>query len=410
MLVEALFRRVFTSGELELIDQTGRRSRYGHPGGRRVAVCLRDAAIGRRLLLNPALALGEGYMDGRILVEEGDIYDFLDLAADNLQNGHPGWGAIPWASAYEHLLRRVHQYNSRTRSRRNIAHHYDLSGELYALFLDGERQYTCAYHPTGTEDLDTAQRLKERHIAAKLRLEPGMRVLDFGCGWGSLAFYLARRYNVDVTGVTLSREQVEWGNARAGELGLAHRVRLLHRDYREVEGRFDRLVSISMLEHVGLAFYELLFRRIKARLVPDGVAVVHSIGRMAGPSYTNGWIRKYIFPGGYIPALSEVLPAIERSRLWATDIEILRLHYAHTLRQWRQRFLANRARAAALYDERFCRMWEYYLAASEVFFRVQDGMNFQIQLAPDRHTLPLARDYMIGEEREAARAARQAAA
>ena len=410
MLAEALFKRVFTSGEVVLVDHAGRRSHYGRPCGRRVVVRLRDAAIGRRLLLNPTLALGEGYMDRRILVEEGDIYDFLHLAADNLQNGGAGWGSIPWAGAWEHLLRRLHQHNSRARSGRNVAHHYDLSGELYALFLDSERQYTCAYHPTGSEDLETAQRLKERHIAAKLRLEPGMRVLDFGCGWGSLGLYLARRHEVDFTGVTLSREQVEWGNARAAELGLAHRVRLLHRDYREVEGRFDRVVSIGMLEHVGLGFYEELFRRIKARLTPDGVALLHSIGRMAGPSYTNAWIRKYIFPGGYIPALSEVLPAVERSGLWATDIEILRLHYAHTLRQWRQRFLANRDRAAALYDERFCRMWEYYLAASEVFFRVQDGMNFQIQLAPDRHTLPLARDYMTEEDRRSVPAARQAAA
>ncbi len=291
-----------------------------------------------------------------------------------------------------------------------MAHHYDLSGDMYALFLDSERQYTCAYHPGGSEDLETAQRLKERHVAAKLRLEPGMRIVDFGCGWGSLAIYLARRYDVDVTGVTLSREQVEWGNARAAELGLAGRVRLLHRDYREMEGRFDRVVSIGMLEHVGLARYDLLFRRIRERLTPDGVALVHSIGRMGGPSYTNAWIRKYIFPGGYIPALSEVLPAVERSGLWATDIEILRLHYAHTLRQWRERFVANWDRAATLYDERFCRMWEYYLAASEVFFRVQDGMNFQIQLAADRRTLPLARDYMIDAERQAAAPARQAAA
>jgi cyclopropane-fatty-acyl-phospholipid synthase len=410
MLVEALFRRVFRSGEVELIDHRGRRTGYGSPNGRRAVVRLRDAAIGRRLLVNPALALGEGYMDGRIVFEEGGVYDFLHLAADNLHHGDPGWGAVPWCSVVEHLLRRVHQRNSRARSGRNVAHHYDLSGDLYALFLDGERHYTCAYHPTGAEDIETAQRLKERHVAAKLRLGPGMRVLDFGCGWGSLAIHLARDHDVDVTGVTLSREQVAWGNARAAELGLDKRVRLLHRDYREIEGRFDRVVSIGMLEHVGLGHYGLLFHRIKERLKPDGVALVHSIGRMAGPSYTNAWIRRYIFPGGYIPALSEVLPAIERSGLWATDIEILRLHYAHTLRQWRERFVANWDRAAALYDERFCRMWEYYLAASEVFFRVQDGMNFQIQLAPERDVLPLTRDYMVDAERYGAPEMRQAAA
>ena len=349
-------------------------------------------------------------MDGRIEILEGDIYAFLHLAADNLEHSRPGWAAAPWIDRIEYCLRRIHQRNDEASSGRNVAHHYDLSGELYALFLDSERQYTCAYHPSGSEDLETAQRIKERHIAAKLRLRPGMRVADLGCGWGSLAFYLARRHDVDVTGVTLSREQVQWGNARAAELGLAHRVRLLHLDYRELEGPFDRVVSIGMLEHVGLARYDLLFKRIKQLMTPDGVALLHSIGRMGGPSYTNAWIRKYIFPGGYIPALSEVLPPIEASGLWVTDIEILRLHYAQTLRQWRERFMANRARAAAIYDERFCRMWEYYLAASEVFFRVQDGMNFQIQLAADRQILPLARDYMIDEERMSAAPARQAAA
>jgi cyclopropane-fatty-acyl-phospholipid synthase len=273
-----------------------------------------------------------------------------------------------------------------------------LSGELYELFLDSERQYTCAYHPTGTEDIEQAQRAKERHIAAKLLLAPGQRIVDLGCGWGSLSLHLARHHDVDVTGVTLSKEQYEWANARAAALGLADRVRFLHRDYREVTGQFDRVVSIGMLEHVGVAHYGTLFQRIQDMLTPDGIALVHSIGRMRGPGATNPWIRKHIFPGGYIPALSEVLPAIERSSLWLGDIEILRLHYAQTLRLWRERFMANRERAARLYDERFCRMWEYYLATSEISFRYLDNYIFQVQLARTRNAVPLTRDYIQAAE------------
>jgi cyclopropane-fatty-acyl-phospholipid synthase len=399
MLLDAMLKRLIRYGELEVVDARGRRRRFGRPPGRRIVMRLLDRPLERELAFQPSLALGEGYMDGRLVLEEGDVAELLLLAADNVQRGFPRWDPAPWVTVAGRLLRRANQRNTRGRSARNVAHHYDLSGELYALFLDGERQYTCAYHPTGMEDLEVAQRAKERHIAAKLLLEPGQRVVDLGCGWGGLALHLARHHQVDVTGVTLSKEQHAWASARAAELGLADHARFLCSDYREVEGRFDRVVSIGLLEHVGLGRYEELFRRIKSLLVPDGVALVHSIGRMGGPSYTNAWIRKYIFPGGYIPALSEVLPPIERSGLWVTDVEILRLHYAHTLRLWRERFLANRERAAALYDERFCRMWEFYLAASEAFFRVQDGMNFQIQLAPERDAVPLARDYMVDHER-----------
>jgi cyclopropane-fatty-acyl-phospholipid synthase len=296
-------------------------------------------------------------------------------------------------------LRRLHMWNTRDRSRRNVAHHYDLSGEMYRLFLDRERQYTCAYHPTGEEDLEQAQRLKEQHIAAKLLLEPGMRVVDLGCGWGSLGLYLARHHDVDVTGVTLSIEQSKWANERAQHLGLERRARFLHKDYREVGGRFDRVASIGMLEHVGIGHYPIMIRKVRELLEDRGVALVHSIGRSAGPGYTSPYIRKYIFPGGYIPALSEIIPVIERTKLWITDIEILRLHYAETLRLWRLRFYEHWEEAKALYDERFCRMWEFYLAGSEVFFRAQDGMNFQIQLALERDVVPMTRDYMVDHER-----------
>lgn len=399
MLLDALLKRLVQVGELEVIDAGGKRHRFGRPPGRRAVIRFLDRRVERELVLNPTLGLGEGYMDGRVVIEEGDLHDLLLIGAENMHRRGPGTGPTPWVTAMGWLMRRMHQRNTRERSKHNVAHHYDLSGELYALFLDPEREYTCAYHPTGAEDIATAQRLKELHIAAKLLLAPGQRVVDLGCGWGALALHLARRYDVDVTGVTLSKEQHEWANGRARALGLAHRARFLHQDYREVEGRFDRVVSIGLLEHVGLGRYDTLFAKIRQLLTPDGVALVHSIGRMGGPAYTNAWMRKYIFPGGYIPALSEVLPAVERSGLWATDIEILRLHYARTLQLWRQRFMANRDRAKALYDERFCRMWEFYLVASQVFFEVQDGMNFQIQLSPERHTVPLARDYITDHER-----------
>ena len=398
MLLSRLLRPLIRTGRLTVIDAHGTPHVFGTEAQPAITVRLHDPKLHWKLALNPGLYAGEAWMDGTLTVEDGSLYDFLDLFGRNLGTA----GLKSFKSPLRHLKRLkrgCHRLNDRWRSERNVAHHYDLSDEIYGLFLDSERQYTCAYHPTGTEDIEAAQRLKEGHIAAKLRLEPGMRVADLGCGWGSLAMYLARHHDVDVTAVTLSKEQVAWGNARARELGLADRVRLLRKDYREVEGTFDRVVSIGMLEHVGVRQYGRMFERIRALLPQHGVALVHSIGRVLGPGSTNPWIKKYIFPGGYIPALSEVLPSIERSGLWVTDIEVLRLHYAYTLKQWRERFVANWDKAAALYDERFCRMWEYYLATSEISFRHLDNMNFQIQVAVDRNTLPIARDYMLDEER-----------
>jgi cyclopropane-fatty-acyl-phospholipid synthase len=399
MLLSRALRPLIRTGRLTVVDADGKPHVFGPDAEPAVTVRLHDRSLHWKLALNPGLHAGEAWMNRTLTVEDGKgLYDFLEVFGRNL--GLQGLGSfrspLRWLKP---IKRRWHRLNDRVSSERNVAHHYDLSGEMYGLFLDSERQYTCDYHPTGTEDLETAQRLKERHVAAKLRLVPGQRVVDLGCGWGSLAIYLARHHDVDVTAVTLSREQVAWGNQRARELGLGDRVRLLHQDYREVEGTFDRVVSIGMLEHVGVRQYGTLFRRVRRLLAPGGVALLHSIGRVAGPGTTNAWMRKYIFPGGYIPALSEVLPAIERSGLWVTDVEVLRLHYAHTLRQWRERFMANRAQAAALYDERFVRMWEYYLATSEISFRYLDNMNFQIQLAAERDALPLTRDYMVDAER-----------
>jgi cyclopropane-fatty-acyl-phospholipid synthase len=292
------------------------------------------------------------------------------------------------------------QYNPLHAARENVAHHYDLSDTLYDLFLDIDRQYSCAYFTRPDVTLETAQADKKRHIAAKLLLRPGQKVLDIGCGWGGLALYLARECGVQVTGLTLSSEQLKVAERRAAAAGLADRVRFHLRDYRTETGRYDRIVSVGMFEHVGVVHYPAFFRKLDELLSPDGVALLHSIGRMDGPGATNPWIRKYIFPGGYSPAMSEVLPEVEKVGLWITDIEVLRLHYAETLRHWRQRFLANRERIKNLYDERFCRMWEFYLAGSEVAFRHQGHIVFQMQIAKRVDAVPLTRDYMFDWERQ----------
>ena len=280
----------------------------------------------------------------------------------------------------------------------NVAHHYDLDGRLYSLFLDADKQYSCAYFETPDASLDEAQLAKKRHLAAKLLVKPGDRVLDIGSGWGGLGLYLAEMTGADVTGVTLSTEQLQVSNARAAEKNLTQSAKFLLEDYRDIPGPFDRIVSVGMFEHVGVDFYEAYFRRCAELLADDGVMVLHSIGRSDPPDVTNPWIAKYIFPGGYIPALSEVIPVIEKAGLLVCDIEILRLHYAETLKAWRERFMARRDEAVRLYDERFARMWEFYLAASEMSFRKQNLMNFQIQITKRQGVVPMTRDYIAHEE------------
>jgi cyclopropane-fatty-acyl-phospholipid synthase len=404
MLIAGMLQRLIHYGMLTVIDANGRVHHFaGGDPGPKATIRLTDRQIELRLLLHPELALGEGYMDGRIIVEDGSILDVIEIGAINFERlGGNNWGSI--AARIAGLLRRFHQYNPIPRARRNVAHHYDLSTELYRLFLDSDRQYSCAYFPSPTTTLDEAQLLKKRHLAAKLLLRPGHRLLDIGAGWGGLGMYCAQVDEVDVTGLTLSVEQHDYAMRRVRDADLEHRVRFLIQDYRETAGTFDRIVSVGMLEHVGVNHYDAYFRLIADRLSADGVAVVHSIGRAKGPAATAAFIRKYIFPGGCIPALSEILPAVERAGLWVTDVEILRLHYAYTLKAWRERFVANWDQAAALYDERFCRMWEFYLAGSEAFFRCMDGMVFQIQLAKDRNAVPLTRDYIANEEARHARA------
>jgi len=347
-------------------------------------------------------------MDGKLTIEEGSLYDLVDLFAVNLEALPPGLTSR-LLNGYITLFRQIHQYNPLPRARRNVAHHYDLSDQLYELFLDRDRQYSCGYFRDGSEDLDAAQTDKKRHIAAKLLIRPGQRVLDIGSGWGGLALYLAGECGADVTGLTLSVEQHKVATRRAAVAGLSDRVRFYVRDYREEAGQYDRIVSVGMFEHVGVNHYRGFFAKLKSLLRPDGVAVLHSIGRKDGPGSTNPWLRKYIFPGGYIPALSEVLPTIERLRIWVTDVEILRLHYAQTLSAWRRRFERNRDSIRAIYDERFCRMWEMYLVVSEITFRRHDFMVFQMQLAKSVEAVPLTRDYMLDWERAHSAAADRAA-
>ncbi len=399
MLLVRLLSRVIRIGRLELVDAAGRCHVFAGAPGPAVKIRLHDAGLHWKLAVNPWLHVPEAYMDGSLTIEEdGGIYELLELLVRN-EEVMAGDKLLPLANRLRRITKWVHQYNPIPRSRRNVAHHYDLSDQLYDLFLDRDRQYSCAYFLRPDEDIDTAQLNKRRHIAAKLLLRPGMKVLDIGSGWGGLALYLADECGVDVTGLTLSTEQLKVAQRRAAQAGLSDRVRFHLRDYREETGSYDRIVSVGMFEHVGVLQYPAFFAQVHSLLKLDGVALLHSIGRSDGPGTTNPWLRKYIFPGGYSPALSEVVPVVERARLWITDIEVLRLHYAETLKAWRRRFLQHRERVLQLYDERFCRMWETYLVGSEIAFRYGGHLVMQIQLAKAIETVPLTRDYMFDWER-----------
>ena len=395
LIMDRLLKRFVVLGCFQVRWPDGRISTYQGAPGPRVMVAARDWATVRRVVLNPTMAVGESYMDGGIEPIGCTLYDVLDLLLSNVAADGSSQPILAFQLWWNRLIRRLAQWNPAPRSLRNVAHHYDLDGQLYALFLDVDRQYSCAYFPTGDETLEQAQAAKKQHIARKLLLDrPGLDVLDIGSGWGGMALTLARDYGARVTGITLSTEQLEVSRARAAAEGLADRVRFEMLDYRSLDRQFDRIVSVGMFEHVGGGHFDTFFTTLRGSLRPDGVALLHSIGRLHGPASTNSWVAKYIFPGGYAPALSEVLPAVERSGLLTTDIEIWRLHYAETLRQWRARFEANRAAIAALHDERFCRMFDFYLAGSELAFRRKGQMVFQIQLSANLTSVPLTRDYM----------------
>ncbi len=399
MLLARFLAKLVRSGSLTLIDAHGHTFETGDGSDPKVTIRVHDPLTEWKIGVNPAFYAGEAYMDGTLTIEEGTLYDFLDLTTRSLWE--PGNGAMVAAMvALRHMVRFGRQMNPVARARTNAAHHYDLSDNLYNMFLDADLQYSCAYFDHPDASLEEAQESKKRHISAKLLINrPGLRVLDIGCGWGGLALYLAAETGAQVTGITLSEEQVKAARERAERAGLTHRVSFHLRDYRLEETTYDRIVSIGMFEHVGKPHYPAFFRKLRELLAEDGVALLHSIGRADRPGSTNPWIRKYVFPGSYCPALSEVLPVIERQMLSVTDVEILRLHYALTLRKWRQRFADNRDKVKDIYDERFCRMWEFYLAGAEVAFRNEYQMVFQMQIARDQEAVPLTRDYITEWER-----------
>ncbi len=394
-MLDWLIKRFVVCGTLRIRWPDGVISTYRGGAGTEVAFAIGDWATVRRLILNPAMAIGEAYMHGGIVAEQGDIYDLLDMLLSNQSAEGSRQPFIDFQLWRDRLLRHIAQWNPAFRARRNVAHHYDIDGRIYRLFLDEDMQYSCAYFPTGSETLEQAQAAKKQHIARKLLLNrPGLRVLDIGSGWGGMALSLARDHGCEVTGITLSQEQLDVARARAEAEGLEGRVRFELLDYRSLTERYDRIVSVGMFEHVGIGFYPEYFAALREALKPGGVALLHSIGRLHGPGSTNPWLAKYIFPGGYAPALSEVLPAIERSGLLVADIEILRLHYAQTLRHWHTRFAARRAEVLALTDETFYRMFEFYFSASELAFRRTGQMVFQIQLTNDQTAVPLTRQYL----------------
>lgn len=393
-LLRFLVGKLVKTGNLRVISARGGDFTVGDGSGKPVTVRFASPRTELGVLLDPELRLGEAYMNGSFVIEQGSIADFLALTLS--QYRWPSrWFRPKW------LIRCIwwtlQPFNPRRRACRNVAHHYDLDSNLYALFLDADRQYSCGYFEFPEQSLDDAQLAKKRHLAAKLLIEPGNRVLDIGSGWGGLALYLAETCGAQITGITLSGEQLALSRARADERRLNGSAEFRLEDYRDVTGEFDRIVSVGMFEHVGVGFYQTYFRKCAELLDDGGIMLLHSIGRSEGPAVTNPFIAKYIFPGGYIPALSEVLSAIEYSDLLVTDIEILRLHYAETLKAWRERFLAHRRQVERFYDPRFCRMWEFYLAAAEMTFR-QGMMVMQIQLTKRQGVVPMTRDYIGREE------------
>lgn len=397
--LDRMLRSLLLQGRIFVIMPNGERRQYGDGSGVPVTIRLHDTATVRHLVLNPDLALGESYMNGTMTIEDDNLQGLLAQIVLNVNAASRVWWQKPLFKLRS-ALRRSAQKNFISRARRNVAHHYDLSGRLYDQFLDTDRQYSCAYFLDPADTLEQAQAQKKEHIARKLMIEPGMRVLDIGCGWGGMAISLAQDHGAHVLGITLSEEQHAKASERAINEGLSDQVEFRLCDYREVEGTFDRIVSVGMFEHVGLPHYDTFFDTVRNRLSPDGVALVHTIGWVGRPNPTNPWIEKYIFPGGYIPTLSEAAAAIQTSGLWPADIECLRLHYAYTLRHWFDRFTRNRQEVSDLYDERFVRMWRFYLAACEQTFRHGPQAVFQFQLSPKIDAVPLTRGYLYQPSQE----------
>lgn len=392
-LLPAFFRKIIRTGQLTLVEPGGKERVFGDGEGPAVVIRVNDAALDWKVVLNPELKFAEAYMDGTLVIEQGGILDFLTLFFRNRRYFDMSAAQI-FRRRIGMAFRRFMQHNPISRARRNAAHHYDLGNEFYRMWLDADMQYSCGYWADGVTTLEQAQTAKKRHIAAKLALKPGQRVLDIGCGWGGMALYLATVADVHVTGVTLAKEQLAVAKRRAEVLGLSDRIDFRLQDYREVAETYDRVVSVGMLEHVGSGFLTRYFMDVRDRLAPDGVALIHSISSKTPPGVTSPFIRKYIFPGGYAPSLSETLLSVERSGLWVLDCEIWRVHYARTLEQWLWRFTEVRDRVVELYDERFARMWELYLAACICVFDYGTSHVFQLQLGRERDSVPLTRDYL----------------
>ena len=393
-LLDATLARLIETGTLHVTLPSGKTRIFGDGRAPVVSVTIHDWKSLRKILLSPDLGVGETYTDGTLTIKDDDLYGMLTLGISNLVHTRKTvWHQrlLEWLRT---ATRRLAQFNPVGKAQRNVAHHYDLSGELYELFLDEDRQYSCAYFRRPNDTLDQAQRNKKHHIAGKLLIEPGMKVLDIGCGWGGMALTLAQDYRAHVVGVTLSKQQHAVAVERVRQAGLEGRVEIRLQDYRHVEEKFDRIVSVGMFEHVGVPHYDEYFGHIREMLKPDGIALIHSIGRSGPPGTTGAWIAKYIFPGGYCPAMSETMAAVERQKLVATDIEVWRLHYAETLKHWHDRFEANIDAARTLYDDRFCRMWRFYLIACELTFRHDRQVVHQFQLARDQQAVPLTRDYL----------------
>ena len=397
ILLESYLKRTIKAGNLTIVDASGKSHKFGDGNGDPVTVEITKSSLYWKLVLFPDPAAGEAFMDGTLKMIEGTIFDlFAILGSQKDSTPRLKWNVI-------NLWRfKKWRPNPIGKAQKNVAHHYDLSRQLFELFLDEDLQYSCAYYQNDDDSLDQAQLNKKQHIVAKLALEPGMKVLDIGSGFGGMAIFLAETCNVEVVGVTLSEEQYAVSCEKCAERGLQDKVTFKLLDYRELDEKFDRIVSVGMFEHVGVEHYTEYFSKVKDLLTDDGVALIHTIGRLYGPCETSRWITKYIFPGGQIPAFSEVVPVCENQQLLITDYEILRLHYAETLREWRRRFMRNRKRAQLMYDERFCLMWEFYLASSEAAFRFHDLVIFQVQLTKQLETLPITRDYMVEEEKRLA--------
>ena len=404
-LIARMLSRLAIEPRIDVVFPDGTLQSVGQGAAPRLRMRIVDSPTELKLALNPELALGEAVMDGRVVVEQGSLYDLLDALVTAVHRARPkGWGKV--LEGLRTAVRRFHQHNTPTLARRNVAHHYDLRSDFFRLFLDPDMQYSCAYFAEPDMTLAQAQLAKKRHIMGKLDLKPGQRVLDIGCGWGGMALSIAGETGASVTGITLSEEQLAIAKQRGAESGLPVEFRL--QDYRHLTEPFDRIVSVGMFEHVGVGYYRDYFRKIRELLSDDGVALVHTIGRSTPPGATNPFIAKYIFPGGYIPAMSEVAAAVEQEGLVITDVEVLRLHYAETLKVWRENFLARRDEVIAMYDERFARMWEFYLAACEASFRHDDLVVFQFQLAKKLDGLPITRGYIAEREGELGRRPTQA--